>query len=354
MPCQGTRRRPLLLRYHADRPRRRDLEAQDSYWLEENRLYFDRWQDAKDEIVTKDLILRTRHVEIYLNPNPVHGKHGCVISKRRIVKAAARPYGERNGTMTLAAIAFLEASQNAASQSYGVLTPFIPPSLKVVLDTLHQVFDVGNDKDADDISEDGRSFLAKIANVTPLWIRAMNGALEGSVRKGTYGDESHRVLYLGANGADGFGIEAGFEFTTMEKVDELLSVIFQFFEEKNKAGFAATTPMGIRFVKATKAYLSPQYGRSSVMFEVGMLAGTVHGIEMLEELQEQLQKKGGRLHWGLQLSKLDLSPATMRAQYPKYKSWVSVYQKLNSKGIFDNSFTDRMGISVGTPVGGRA
>lgn len=328
------------------------LQVQDAYWLEQNRMLFTRWQDAKDEIVSKDLLKRIRHVEIYLNPNPVDGKHLCVVNKRRIVDDPGRPYdpkkdGTRPAKFSAAVVAALEEAQNKSSEVFKEIGQFLTDPVKGVIKGIETLFSgkAGKDNDAEDTAEDGKSILADAANCTPLWIRLMNYALKSSVT-GTYRNVSYEVLYLGVNGPDGFGIEAGFEYTTMEKVDDILSLIFQFFKDQNAAEFAATTPMGVRFVKGTKAYLSPQYGRDTVMFEIGMLAGTKHGKQMLEDLQKKLQNAGGRLHWGLHLEALDISPDKLRSQYPMYDRWVTVYRKLNSNGIFNNSFTDRMGISV--------
>ena len=329
------------------------LQAQDAYWLEQNRILFQRWQDAKDDIVSKDLLKRIRHVEVYVNPNAVDGKHHCVVNKRRIVEDPGRPYdpkkdGTRPVKFSAGVVAAIEESQNKGSDVFKAIGDFLTDPIKSTIKGIENLFHFGQpgkDNDAENTSEDGKSVLAGVANCTPLWIRLMNCALKSSVTA-TYRNVSHEVLYLGVNGPDGFGIEAGFEYTTMEKVDEHLSLIFQFFKEKNAHGHAATTPMGIRFVKGTKAYLSPQYGRDTVMFEIGMLAGTNQGQDMLEDLQKILQKAGGRLHWGLHLKALDVAPDQLRRQYPMYDRWVKVYRALNSKGIFNNSFTERMELSV--------
>ena len=36
----------------------------------------------------------------------------------------------------------------------------------------------------------------------------------------------------------------------------------------------------------------------------------------------------------------------IREWYPNFERWNKVYQELNSIGMFNNKFTDRMGISI--------
>ena len=52
----------------------------------------------------------------------------------------------------------------------------------------------------------------------------------------------------------------------------------------------------------------------------------------------------GRPHWGLHLGALSFS--RIEKLYPKFLVWLEAYKKFNSSSVFNNSFTDRTGISA--------
>lgn len=88
-----------------------------------------------------------------------------------------------------------------------------------------------------------------------------------------------------------------------------LEALLAFFKE----GFGThyvSSPVGLRWVKASDAYLAPQYGRDSVMIEVPVLNGTPNQKETLERYVEfMVTKLGGRPHWG---QRLTLNPSQLR------------------------------------------
>ena len=49
-------------------------------------------------------------------------------------------------------------------------------------------------------------------------------------------------------------------------------------------------------------------------------------------------------HWGLELD--ILQGADVEKMFSKYHEWLGVFGQLNATGMFNNSFTDRMGISI--------
>jgi xylitol oxidase len=107
----------------------------------------------------------------------------------------------------------------------------------------------------------------------------------------------------------------------------------------------STSPVSMRFVKASPAYMSMMYGRDTMMMELIQLSRTDGGFELLAAYEEALYALGGRPHWG-QYNTLTGSHDLMRSMYPRYDDWMQVYGTLNASGVFDGPFTKRVGIST--------
>ena len=59
-----------------------------------------------------------------------------------------------------------------------------------------------------------------------------------------------------------------------------------------------SSPISLRFVKASDAYMSMMQGRDTVMVELIMATHTVGGMELLTAHENALYELGGRPHWG--------------------------------------------------------
>ncbi len=105
-----------------------------------------------------------------------------------------------------------------------------------------------------------------------------------------------------------------------------------------------SSPISLRFVKASDAYMSMMYGRDTVMIELIMSAHTVGGMELLAAHENALYALGGRPHWG-QVNTLTGSHGLVESMYPRYEDWQAVHAELNSSGVFDSPFSKRVGIS---------
>ena len=102
-----------------------------------------------------------------------------------------------------------------------------------------------------------------------------------------------------------------------------------------------TSPIGLRFVKAANAHLSPAYGRDTCMIEVPTLLGTPRARDTLDRYHDFLfNNYNGRPHWG-QVN--DTPRGRLRELYPKLDSFLESFRVLNPKGFFDNAFTEQMG-----------
>jgi hypothetical protein len=100
-----------------------------------------------------------------------------------------------------------------------------------------------------------------------------------------------------------------------------------------------TSPLGLRFVHAASAPMSPSYGRDTCMIEVPILLGTPRARDTLDAYHDFLAPFGGRPHWG-QVN--DMPPARLDELYPRLQDFLDVFQALNPKGFFDNDFTEQL------------
>src|SRR5438105_3940369 len=105
-------------------------------------------------------------------------------------------------------------------------------------------------------------------------------------------------------------------------------------------------PLGIRFVAASDAFLAPQSGRMTCTIELAMLVGLKTAKDLARHVKERMcthEATSVRVHWGLDL---DFATAEdVMAWYPEFGRWFEVYKGLNSTGMFNNKFTDRLRIS---------
>jgi len=124
-------------------------------------------------------------------------------------------------------------------------------------------------------------------------------------------------------------------------IGDLAEAVIAFFQERaNSQNLYITSPIGLRFVKAAKAHLSPSFGRDTCMIEVPTLLGTPKARETFDAYHDFLfEKFNGRPHWG-QVN--DMPADRLKALYPELGSFLESFRVLNPIGIFDNSFTEQM------------
>lgn len=127
---------------------------------------------------------------------------------------------------------------------------------------------------------------------------------------------------------------------TVEAAEALMD-LFQ--RRARDRGAYVTSPIGLRFVKASTALLSPQFGRDTCMIEVPLLKGTPLSLETLDAFQDVLFARfQGRPHWG-QVNRR-MNEERLSALYPELRAFLSAYGELNALGLFDDAFTEQLGL----------
>ena len=168
-----------------------------------------------------------------------------------------------------------------------------------------------------------------------------------------YSNRNYRV-YQQPSGINGFGVETAFNMKANEAIDlydgpyiDAIDTAINLAEQHLLVGgYVQTATTAVRFVKASNAYISPQYGRLTCMVEMLNVADTHGGKELFERYQNNFFEFGGRPHWGLDLSVTTGNNNLMLKMYPMYNHWKKVYDVLNAFGTFNNRFTSRMGFSL--------
>ncbi|KAG8157159.1 hypothetical protein KVR01_012867 [Diaporthe batatas] len=128
-------------------------------------------------------------------------------------------------------------------------------------------------------------------------------------------------------------------------VDKLMATFQSIADWKN---LYVAGPVGIRFVAASDALLAPQTGRLTATAEMSNIVGIQKGEELLQEVKSAMSTadRSIRVHWGLDLDTVTAQDA--RDWYgANLDRWLGVYREANVNGIFNNRFTDRIGITAG-------
>lgn len=299
------------------------VRVKESFWLEEITSYHERWAKGKEVIDDLSQLQNNRHVDVIIHPNTINGKRSIVITKRnKTEKPGDLLSPNEDGTRRT----FFSEMASGAIWLLEKFAALIP----------------GQDK---------RSIFASVANAAPMEYMRMIDSTMKSLEHGRYVNKSYEVFFIGGNITDFYGIEWAIPYS---RYNEAVTALFKTLDQCQQEGDIVTCPMGLRVVKGSRAYLSPQYSEPTVMLELGQMAGTKNGEKTLRRVQRALAAVGARPHWGLHLTDVDsntgkdrlINESSLTNWYPKFKEWKTVYKELNYKGIFNNSFTDRIGISV--------
>ena len=256
------------------------------------------WDALKQGGKIKELLEQNRHLEIWVNPYAIDGKHGCLVTRRNIFTGTLNSLtpGQRMRRWLVEEVLlkFTSLPTLIFKWFYKNTPQLIAGSMKLVLD------------------DDG--FVAK----------------------------SYKVMNLGnANHVKGYSGEYAISLQDdlfIKAVDKILELA-----EKNRelGQLYHTAPISLRFVKRCDAFLSMMNGEDKCLIEVPLLVGTKGRSQILDKIEHEFFKLGDtRPHWG---QYHNLGKDTITALYPDLDKWLNVYNQLNGTRIFSNTFTDRCG-----------
>jgi hypothetical protein len=203
-----------------------------------------------------------------------------------------------------------------------------------------------------------RNWLVEFAATLPVTSRALNLALHlkpslapmlletamTALVKDEYDARSYDVFNIGnANLVPAYSAEVGIPMDGRHI--EAVECVFEVADRQRRLGDVyQSSPIALRFVKASPAFVSMMYGADTMMMELIQLRGNDGGYEMLAAYEEALYLLGGRPHWG-QVNALTGSHGFVASMYPRYEDWLRVHGEMNASGVFDSPFSRRVGIA---------
>jgi hypothetical protein len=277
------------------------IEVVAGYWLHERR-YRAGWRTVQGELKS-GVLSKHRDYQVILNPYAVSGDHLCVVTVRDEIEPPSNP------------LPFAQRHRN-----------LIPELLSSI---------------------PGFWFLAK--TYFNLFPSAIPKALQRSLNylaPDEYIDASYEVLHLGApNKIRAYSSEHGLQLDGDRYIDVVNRMLALLDERARTRNLYLTSPMALRFVKAAPAYFSPQFDRDTCMVEVIAVKDSNGAFELMHAIEQEVQLSGGRPHWG-QINYLTAD--VVKNLYPPsaYDAWTDVCHQLNASGVFNSSFSRRVGLSV--------
>lgn len=132
----------------------------------------------------------------------------------------------------------------------------------------------------------------------------------------------------------------GFDASKVEQVFPALMKEINAWKAQNQW---ISSPIGMRWVKASQDFLSPQYGRDTIMLEVPCLKGTPNAAQTLDRYATyMIDTWGARPHWGQQ------NPMGRTGFESVYKDslprFLPAYRALNPNGFFDGPLARQLGL----------
>ncbi len=276
------------------------LEVETKYYLREVR-EFHTWEKVRADLIDGQVLRANRHYEVLFSPYVRHHAYPCLVTTRNYTaNPSHKPLDKRSRNWLVeAASAF----------------PLTPHAINLIVDVK--------------------------PSLSPMM---MENAIRALVKK-EYDEVSYKVLNIGAaNLLPAYSGEIGvpMDGRHIEAADALIRVAAEACE---LGDVYQSSPISFRFVKASPAYMSMMQGRDTMMIELIELTRSDGGYELIAAYEQELSKLGGRPHWG-QVNTLAAGDAMLESMYPHYSDWLQVHNQLNSSGVFDSPFTERVGIST--------
>jgi len=272
-----------------------------AYRLNEFRCLKD-WSTVAADLAAGNILSQFRHYEVELNPYPREdGGYDCIVTQRDVATPEMPSKPIPRSTEIEEAVVFAPKIQRDIVKVINSDPRLVPVVIKEALTAVagKQVVD-----DSYKVFNVGRINYAKVLS-------------------GEYFFPLKDNVYLTA-------------------VDRLLKTI----AKNHQHGIYQTCPVTLRFMDRCDAYLSMAYKQPSCAIEIPVFTDGIGAFEVLLSYEEAFShpELHCRPHWG-QLHEMTGPSGWLERAYPDAKEWLSVYHQLNCAGIFDNHFTDRLGIS---------
>jgi hypothetical protein len=272
-----------------------------AYLLEET-VQLRLWSQTRRELETGTPLRSFRNYEVLVLPYPRRdGDYDCLVTQRKIAdpEEQRRPFDAAR--RSLESITFLASTQHE---------------------------------------------LLKLMHTRPRMIPALLRASLEALQTGKHPrvDHSHIVYNVGKiNTAEVMSGEYFFPIAGqryLHAIERLLALV----SENARHGIYQPSPLALRFVRGSRAPLSMARGERHATVEIACFSGLPWAGTALLSYEQACIELGGRPHWG-QLHELTGRSGWLRQAYPDAQLWLDAVARFNRSGIFNNHFTDRLGIS---------
>ncbi len=289
------------------------LEMEDMYYLRESKEFLP-WTQVKPKLIDKSLFFEDdgttpiRGVMFQVNPYKVNNDHSCIVVKHRLLNR--KPKRDLN-----------DSKRNIWS-SIGGSFPFGIFAYWLV--------------------------RRRARNNPEKFVNLLESALK-RLKDKRYENEGHKVLYQGVEYIKVRAYDSEYAFDLSNDSIAYIDALEEMFDqaENNKVkNWYQTSPMGLRFVEKSEAYLSPEYGKKVAYIDTPFLLGTPHADDILRSYQEIMFKHGGIPHWGKINTILNDRSDKIKGLYPMLSEWEKTFKKFNPNGTFNNQFSDRIGLGT--------
>jgi L-gulono-1,4-lactone dehydrogenase len=276
------------------------IEVMDSYWLDEQKT-LSNWHLVEPELRAGSVIRDNLHYEVQVNPYSTLGSRSCLVTTQKIIAepphSVVVPSGHRN---------YLSALLD--------MVPLAPEIVRFYLDL----------------------FPKKIP-------RTIDNALKSLQDDPHYFNQSYKVLYEGLPNFKRIGYACEFAFPLagnryLDAVEKIFEVAGIQQSQNNKY---IDSPVSLRFVKASGAYLTMEYGADCCLIDIPSLFDSRYSDQMMDIMQDAMIQMGGKPHWGKLNNQLR---DKVTAFYPKFPDWQMVRNKLDPGKMFSNDFTRQFGL----------
>jgi hypothetical protein len=273
------------------------LEVEPKYWLREVREMHP-WAKVKADLQDGAVLADNEHYELVFSPYKRKHEYPCLVTTRNRIEDPRRSHRRMRNPLV----------------EFGAGIPGTDRALNLLLHLK--------------------------PSLAPMLIENAMTALVND----RYDEVSYKVFNIGkANLLPAYSSEIGIPMDGRHI--EAVERVFEVADERRRLGDVyQSSPIALRFVKASTACLSMMHGRDTMMMELIQLRGNEGGYELLGAYEEALYALGGRPHWG-QINTLTGSHGLVATMYPRYADWQRVHRELNATGVFDSPFAKRAGIA---------
>lgn len=276
------------------------LEVLPMYYLREEKK-FTSWNTIRNQLLDGSIFGDERGLMIQVNPYKVDGDHACIVVRHFLLNE--KPHRNVNDRIrnpkTFFGNVFL-------SYWFSVIRAYLAP------------------------------------HGTPKFL---NSVLK-SLKDERYENKGYKVLYQGAEFVKIRAYDSEYAFDMNQQNPHWVNLVEMLFEKADQVrhinGVYQSGPTGIRFVKASTAYMCPDYGKDVMYIDSPFVRRTRGSDELLDYYQEIMIEKNGIPHWGKLHDKIVGKFNLIKKHYPKIEKWKEVMLRFNPTGTFNNNFSERI------------